>query len=148
MDRCLARPYQDQQICTQHGAIPSTAYHVSRARTEEKEDPTSLKDLLCLWFLFFLPSVIPASSWSIKEKAGYPTKGTDRFKAPRITLHTAEQQPSSQHPFDLSIRGLGSVPLSPVCNPYYELFSVNNTSSNHKLDVGTFRLNQYKPYVF
>ena len=67
---------------------------------------------------------------------------------PRITSYIAEQRPSSQQSFDLSIRDLGSFPLSPVCNPYYELFSANNTSSSHELDVGTFRPNQYKPCVF
>ena len=35
---------------------------VSRARSEEKEDPAPSKDLLCLWFFFFVPSVIPTSS--------------------------------------------------------------------------------------
>ena len=107
-----------------------------------------MKDLLCLWFFFFLPSVIPASPSSIKGKAGHPTTENDRFNTPRITSHTAEQQPSSQCPFDLSIRDLGHVPLSPVCNPYYKLFSDNNTSSSHELDVGTFCPNQYKPCVF
>ena len=141
----LARPYQDQWTCTQHGAIPSVACRGSGTRSEEKEDPASLKDLLGLWFFFLLPFVIPAFPWFIKRKAGHPTKGTDRFNTSRITSHIAEQHPSSQHPFDLSIRDLGHVPLSP---PYYELFSANNTSSSHELDVGTFCPNQYKPYVF
>jgi len=47
------------------------------ARIEEKEDPTSLKDFLCLWFSSFLPSVIPALPWPIKGKAENPTKGID-----------------------------------------------------------------------
>ena len=141
-------PYQYQWTCTQHGATPDTICHVSGVHFEEKEDPASLKDLLCLWFFFFLSSIILASPWSLKGKAGHPTKGTDRFNTPCITSHIAEQQPSSQHPFDLFIRDLELVPLSPICNPYYELFDANNTSSSHELDVGTFRLNQYKPCVF
>ena len=39
-------------------------------------------------------------------------------------------------------------PLSPVCNPYYKLFSASNMSSSHGLDVGAFCPNQYKPCVF
>ena len=35
--------------------------------------------------------------------------------------HTAEEQPSSRHPFIPSIRDLGPIPLSPVCNPYRKL---------------------------
>ena len=130
-DRCLARPYQDQRTCTQHGAIPVTTCHVSRAHTEEKEDPTSLKDFLCLWFSSSLMSVIPALPWPIKGKVGYPTKGIDspHHTSQHITAkplasnleHIVEQRSSSQHPFDLSIRDLGPVPLSPVYNPYYEL---------------------------
>ena len=94
------------------------------------------------------PYVIPASPWSIKGKAGHPTKGTDQFITTHITSHIAEQQPSSQHPFDLFIRDLGLVPLSSICNPYDELFGANNMSNNHELDVGTFYPNQYKPCVF
>ena len=99
-------------------------------------------------FSSFRPSVIPASPWSIKGKAGHNTKVTDRLNTPHITSQIAEQRPSSQHPFDLSIRDLGSFPLSPVCNPYYELFSANNMSNSHELDVGIFCPNQYKPFVF
>ena len=53
-----------------------------------------------------------------------------------------------RHPFNLSIRDLGPVPLSTVCTPYYEPFSANNTNNSCKLDVGTFCPNQYKPFVF
>jgi len=41
-------PYQDQRTCTHRGAIPGTACHVSGDGIEEKEDPASLKDLICL----------------------------------------------------------------------------------------------------
>ena len=105
-------------------------------------------------FFSFLPFVIPALPWPIKGKAGHPTKGMDSSQhiiAEPLALNLeqlAKQRPSSRHLFDLSIRDLGSVPLLPVCNPYYELFSANNTSNNHELDVGTFRPNQYKPCVF
>ena len=94
-------------------------------------------------FFLFLPSIIPAPSWSIKGRIGCPTKGMDRFH----TQHIAKRQPSSWHPFDLSIRDLGHVPLSTVCTPYYKPFSANNMSSS-KLDVWTFCPNQYKPCVF
>ena len=157
-DRRPAWPYQDQRACAWRGAVPVTACHVSGARTEEKEDPASLQDFLCLWFSSFLPSIIPALPWPIKGKAGHPTKGIDSpqhishyiMTEPLVSNleHIVEQKPSSQHPFDLSIRDLGPIPLSPICNPYYELFSYNNMSSSHELDVGTFCLNQYKPCVF
>ena len=100
-DRRTARPYQDQRTCTQHGAFPGTVCRVSGTRSEEKEDLASLKDNLGLWFFFSLPSIILASSWSIKGKVGHPTKETDQLNTPRITSHIAEQRPSSQHPFDL-----------------------------------------------
>ena len=67
--------------------MPGTICHVSGAGLEEKKDPTSVKDLLGLWFFFFLPFVNPASPWSIKGKAGHPTKGTDRFHT-HITPHS------------------------------------------------------------
>ena len=70
-----ARAWHHQWTDAQHGAIPGIVCHVSRARLEEKEDLAPSKDLLCLYFFFFLPSVIPASPWSIKGKAGHPTKG-------------------------------------------------------------------------
>ena len=117
-----------------------------------------MKDFFCLWFSSFLPSVIPALSWPIKGKAGHPTKGIDSpyHISHHITAeplasnleHIAEQRPSSRHLFDLSIRDLRPIPLSPVCNPYYELFSANNTSSSHELDVGALCPNQYKSCVF
>ena len=62
--------------------------------------------------------------------------------------HTTEQRTSSRHPFTLSMRDLGHVPLSTVCTPYYEPFSANNMSNSSKLDIGTFFPNQYKPCVF
>ena len=151
-------PCQGQWTYARRGAVPTTACHISEARTEEKEEPVSLKDFLCLSFSYFLPSVIHALPWPIKGKVGHPTKGID---SPHRTSHhiiaeplasnlehIAEQRPSSRHPFDLSIRDLGPVPLSPVCNPYYEFFSASNTSSSNELDVGTFCPNQYKPCVF
>ena len=126
-DRRPVRPYQDQRTCTQRGSIPGTACHVSGARTEEKEDPAPLKNFLCLSFSFFLPYVIPALSWPIKGKAGHPTRGIDspHCISHYITAeplasnleHIAEQRPSSRHPFDLSIRDLGHVPLSPFVTP-------------------------------
>ena len=61
--------------------------------------------------------------------------------------HIAEQRPSSRHQFVLSTRDLGPVPLLPICNPYYELFSGSNMSSSNELDVGTFYPNLYKPRV-
>ena len=87
-----------------------------------KEGPATLKDFLCLSFSFFLPSVTRALPWPIKGKAGHPSKGiSSRHRTSHhITAeplasnleHIAEQQPSSQHRFDLSIRDLGPVPLA------------------------------------
>ena len=54
-----ARAWHHQRTDAQQGAIPGTIYRVSRAGSKEKEDPTPSKDLLGLWFFFFLPSVIP-----------------------------------------------------------------------------------------
>ena len=54
-------------------------------------------------FFLFLPPVTPAPPWSIKGKAGHPTKGTDQFNTSRTTSHIAEQHQGSQYPFDLSI---------------------------------------------
>ena len=125
-------------------AIPDMAYHVSRAGMGGKEDSAPSKDFLCpLVFFLFLSSIIPAPPWSIKGGAGHPTKGVDQFH----TQHTAKQQLSSWHPFDLSIRDLGPVSLSTVCTPYYEPFFGTNNTSSSTLDVGTFCPNQYKPYV-
>jgi len=42
-DRRPTRPYQHQRTCTQRGAIPDTACHVSEAHTEEKEKPDIFK---------------------------------------------------------------------------------------------------------
>ena len=50
LNEARAWPYQDQRACTQHGAIHGTVCYVSGARSEEKEDPASLKDLIVLWF--------------------------------------------------------------------------------------------------
>ena len=99
--------------------------------------------------LIFLLSLIcnPCSPLAYKRESKAPHQG-DRFNTLRIRSHILKQQPSAQHPFDLSIRDLGHFPLSPVCNPNYELFGANNTSSSHKLDVGSFCPNQYKPSVF
>ena len=113
--------------------------------------------------LLFSPVVTRAFPWPIKRKAGRPTKGIDRSieARPDRTIanssnleptrtqhkHKAEQQSSSRHLFTLSIRDLGPIPLSPVCNPYYKLFSASNMSNSNELDVGIFHLNQYKPRV-
>ena len=115
-------------------------------------------DFLCLWFYSFLPFVVPTLPCPIKGKAGHPTRGIDspHCISHYITAeplasnleHIAEQRLSSRHPLYRSIRNLGPIPLLPICNPYYELFSANNTSSSHKLEVGTFYPNQYKPCVF
>ena len=122
--------------------IPDTVCHVSRVGTGGKEDPAPSKDLLYLWFFPVSPICNPCSPLVYKRGTGHATKGTDRFH----TQYTAKQQPSTWRPFDLSIRDLGPVPLSTICTPYYEPFSVLK-HEQHKLDVGTFCLNQYKPCV-
>ena len=119
-----------------------------------KERPDDPEGLSLPLVLLFSPIVTRAFLWPIKEKAGRPTKGHrishhigSRPLASSLE-HIAEQRSSSRYPFILSTRDLGPVPLSPVYNPYYELFSASNTSSSHELDVGTFYLNLYKPYAF
>ena len=61
--------------------------------------------------------------------------------------HDTSTRPSgdralSTHSF-LSPETWDPFPLSSICNPYCKP-SAGNTSSS-KLDIGTFRLNQYKP---
>ena len=103
---------------------------------KDKKDPAVLKAGLSLSFLLFSSVVTHAFPWFIKGKAGRPRMGIGSIQAspdriitnpsnlePTRTQHkhTAERQPSSRHPFTLSTRDLGPIPLSPVCNPYYKL---------------------------
>ena len=126
-------------------------HHLSclRGPHKGKERPGDPEGLPLPLVLLFSPTVTRALPWPIKGKAGHPTKGHHiaqeliipheiRSKPLASNLeHIVEQRPSSRHPFVLSIRDLGPVPLSPVCNP----------SSSNELDVGTFCPNQYKPRV-
>ena len=56
-------------------AIPGMVCHVSRAGSREKEDPAPSKDLLYLCFFPLSPICNPCSPWSIKGRAGHPTRG-------------------------------------------------------------------------
>jgi hypothetical protein len=80
-----AQPCQGQQTCARCGAVPVTACHVSGAHIEEKEDPASMKEFLCVSFFSLLLSIILALSWPIKGKAGRPTKGIDSPHHSRTT---------------------------------------------------------------
>ena len=102
-------------------------------------------------FFLFLPSVTPAPPWSIKGRAGHPTKGTDHFETQddESIPHTTHSQAATEllasfRPFH---QRLGTCPsldrLYPLLRTF---FSANNTSSS-KLDVGTFCPKQYKPWV-
>ena len=99
-------------------ATPSLTWSAMSAGQAQGERKTRLlrRSFSTFGFFLFLPFVTPAPPWSIKGRAGQPTKGTDRFHTQHIT-HTAKQQPSSWHPFDHSIRDLGHVPLLTICNP-------------------------------
>ena len=123
-----------------HSAWSCPRHHLScqRGLHRGKERPEDPKGLPLPLVLLFSPIVTRAFLWPIKEKAGRPTKGhrishhiTPEPLASNLE-HIAKQRPSSRHPFDLSIRDLGPVPLSPICNPYYELFSANNMSNSHE----------------
>ena len=119
------------------GAVPVDVYSVGGTHVKEKKDPAILEDLFSFMFSPFPSAVTPAFPWPIKGKAGRPIRGieqsirltiethhTDSDSNPepiRAHKHTAEQRPSSRHPFTLSIRDLGPVPLSTICNPCYEL---------------------------
>ena len=52
-------------------------YHVKQAGTGKKEDPAPSKDLRYLWYFPLSPICNPSPHWSIKGRAGPPTKGTD-----------------------------------------------------------------------
>ena len=100
---------------------------------KEKKDPVILKAFgsLSLSFLFFL-YCNHAFPWPIKGKAGRPIRGiaTHRIDLDwnpsnpeliRTHKHTVGKRPSSRHPFAPLTRDLGHIPLSTVCNLYYEL---------------------------
>ena len=52
--------------------------------------------------------------------------------------HVAKQRSSSQHPFTLSTRDLGSFPSLTCLYPILQTCSASNMSSSNELDVGTF----------
>ena len=119
-----------------------------RGSHKGKERPSDHEGLPLPLVLLFSPVVTRSFPWPIKGKAGRPIKrGASHentshcIKSEPLASnlkHIADQRPSSRHPFVLSTRDLGLVPLSPICNPYYELFSASKTNSSNKLDVGTF----------
>ena len=106
---------------------------------KEKKDPAILEDFFSFSFSSFPSTVTCDFPWPIKGKAGRPMKGgstrVDRITTHHINWdsnpsnpeptrthkHTAGKQPSSRHWFAPLTRDLGPVPLSTVCNPYYEL---------------------------
>ena len=98
-------------------------------------------------FFLFLPSVIPAPPWSIKGRAGHPTKGMDRFSY--TTHHTTHSQAATKllasfRPFH---QRLGTCPSLDRLYPLLRTFFGANNTSNSRLDIGTFCPNQYKPCV-
>ena len=112
-----ARSYQDRRTCYPWHCLPC-----QQGRLKRKGRPVRhlRRTFSTFGFFLFLPSITPAPPWSIKGRAGQPTKGTDRFH----TQHTAKQQPSSWRPFDIFVRDLGHISLLTVYTPYYEPFLV------------------------
>ena len=99
---------------------------------KEKKDPVILEDFFSFSSSSFPSTVTHAFPWPIKGKAGHPIKGiaTHRInwdsnpsnsELTTTHKHTAEKRSSSRRPFAPLTRDLGHVPLSTVCNPYYEL---------------------------
>ena len=123
LDRARAWPYEDQQH------TPSLTWSAMLAGRAQGKRKTWLprRTFSTFGFFLFLPSITPAPPWSIKGRVGHPTKGTDQFQTKydgSIPQHAVKQQSSSWRPFDPFTRDLRPVPLSSVCTPYYELFSV------------------------
>jgi len=98
----------------------------------KEKDPVILEDFFSFSFSSFHSIVTRAFPWPIKRKAGHPIRiiATHRInwdsnpsnpELIRTHKHTAGKRPSSRHPFAPLIRDLGPVPLTTVCNPYYEL---------------------------
>ena len=128
----------------------SCPYHhrpCQRRPHKGKERPGDPKGLPLPLILLFSPIITCAFPWPIKGKSRRPTKGdeiaqhcttSDQKPLASNVKHIAKQRPSSWYPFVLSTRVLGPAPLSPICNPYYELFSVSNMSSSNELDIGIF----------
>ena len=117
----------------------------------KRKDPAIL-EAFSLWFFSFSSVVTHALPSPIKGKVGHPMKrGIQIGTRPNHEIKTQEHDTSTRLSSDraLSTRSFLSpetwdhFPLSPVCNPYCKP-SAGNTS-NSKLDVGTFRPNQYKP---
>jgi len=100
----------------------------------EEKDPTILVDFFSFSFLSFPSTVTRAFPW--KGKAGLPMRETrgriethhtnsDSNPEPiRTHKHTAEKRPSPRHPFTPLTRDLGHVPLSTVCNLYYDHYEL------------------------
>ena len=75
---------------------------------KEKKDLVTLEAFFSLSFFSFSSSVTRAFPSPIKGEAGCPMLGDLNTRARHE--HTAKQQSSSQHPFTLSTRDLGSSP--------------------------------------
>ena len=119
---------------------------------KEKKDPVILEAFFSLSFFSFSSVVTRAFPWPIKGKARRPMEVIDPSSTDRITLNrsehkintqehdtnTAEQRSSSQHPFTLSTKDLGSFPSLARLYPLLQTCSTSNMSSSNELDVGTF----------
>ena len=123
---------------------------LSRAGIGKKEDLAPSKDLLYLRHFPLSPICNPCSPWSIKRRAGPPTKGMNsQWISSTHTTHHAYSQAATEllasfRPFH---QRLGTFPsLDCLYSLLRTFFGTNNTSSS-KLDVGTFNPNQYKPRV-
>ena len=94
---------------------------------KKKKDPTILEDFfsflqapVLLFSLHYNPCFLLA--YKREGRASHEVDSNPLNPEPiRTHKHTAEKRPSSRHPFAPLTRDLGHVPLSTVCNPYYEL---------------------------
>jgi len=99
---------------------------------KEKKELAILEDFFSLSFSSFPSTVTRVFPWHIKGKAMRHIRGIATYRInydsnpsnpepTRTHKHIAGKRPSSRHPFAPLTRDLGHVPLSTVCNPYYEL---------------------------
>ena len=110
----------------------------------KEKDPAVLAAFFSLSLSFFSFSFVVTHAFPspIKGEAGHPMKG-DEIKTQE---HDTSMQLSGKRALStcslLPPETWDPLPLSPICNPYCKP-TIGNTSSS-ELDVGTFRLNQYK----
>jgi len=101
---------------------------LSRAGIGKKEDLAPSKDLLYLWYFPFSP-ICNLCFPLVYKREGRAPHQRDRRRTEKLNTHMILHTRLSSDQalgdlFNHSIRDLGLVPLSTVCTPYYEPFSV------------------------